>query len=68
MYVDLQQSLPIDASSKEYARRAVEMAKEGTSLSCMNVNRIFNYSVNEMEKILPSSILEDIQCCKKLWR
>ena len=57
---------PLDASSKEYARRAVEMCKEGTSLSCMTVNRIFNYPINEMEKILPSSILEDMQCCKKL--
>ena len=56
----------IDPSSKEYARRAIEMSKEGTSLSCVTVNRIFNYPINEMEQILPLSILEDIQCCKKL--
>ena len=46
----------VDKDKKQVALRAVEMAKNGTLLSCSSVNRVFNTSLNEIETALPEMV------------
>ena len=46
----------IDNDKKRVTLRAVEMAKNGTLLSCPSVNRVFNTPLDKIETALPETV------------
>ena len=55
-----------DDDKKALARRAVEMAKEGTALSCASVNRLFSAPSGEIKSLLPDAVFRDKESCMKV--
>lgn len=60
------ESLRIGDDKKVLARRAVEMAKEGTALSCASVNRLYSARSGEIGAILPDAVFHNKECCVKV--
>ena len=49
----------VDQDKKRVALRAVEMAKNGTLLSCSSVNRVFHAPLDDIETVIPETLWDN---------